>query len=213
MASELDICNLALQHLGESRVTSTLDTGDKPSRTCATNYPHARDEVLALAPWACAKNYVEIPLVSPSQPSPKWQAAYLLPLDFVRLVEVGGISAWHPSDKFDRMGNLLYVGKGEPNENAAETLGIEYISRGTDADRFDPLLVEAISVKLAMKMARTLTGSDGKARELREELERVIMPQARTANAAQLYTGANNPLTKRLSKSLFGPLGRISDEY
>ena len=186
MASELDICNLALQHLGESRITSTLDTGDKPSRTCAINYPHARDEVLALAPWACAKTYAELDLAEPDLPSPKWKAVYQLPSDLLRLVEVAGLNAWHPSDHFDRMGGLLYVGRGEPLEDPPETIGIEYIWRQTDATAFDPLLVEAISVKLAMKMARTLTGSDGKARELREELERVIMPQARTANAAQI---------------------------
>jgi hypothetical protein len=203
MASETDICNLALQHLGESQINSILDTGDKVSRTCAVNYGQARDEALQTAPWSCAKKQAALSKLA-DEPLYKWSAAYQLPSDFIRLVEIAGCNAWSQSEYFDRMGSKLYLGRGDwdGTEEDADTVNIEYIFRQSDTTVFDPLLVECLALILAMKMARTLTGSDSKAQALREEYERVVLPRARTLNASQLYTGKNHPLKQQLRRSV-----------
>ncbi|GAA5120679.1 hypothetical protein JIN84_05885 [Luteolibacter yonseiensis] len=201
MPSPTDIANLALQHLGESRITSITDTGDKVSRTCGLNYPQARDEALQTAPWTCAKAQATLTRLSQA-PLHKWKAAYQLPVDFIRLCEVGGGGAWFPSEYFDRMGSRLVLGRGD--DETPVTLDIEYIFRQEDTSTYDPLLVECLALLLASKMARTLTGSDSKAQALRDEYERVALPRARTLNAQQIYSGKNHPLRQMLGRSVLG---------
>jgi hypothetical protein len=201
MPTETEIANYALQHLGESQINSLYDTGDKVSRTCGLCYPQARDEVLSMAPWSCAKKATTLSRIA-GDTGTKWLAAYQLPTDLIRLVSIAGANAWMPTEYFDRMGGVLYVGSPLATADSETVLSIEYVSRQDDASQFDPLLVEAIACKMAMKMAKTLTGSDGKAKELREEYERVILPHARTVNATQLYTGKNNTVMQRLKRSL-----------
>ena len=201
MPSETAIANLALQHLGETSIISLDDTGDKTSRVCGITYPQARDEALQTAPWSCAKKQAAISKLADA-PLYKWAAAYQLPADFIRLVELDGADAWEPTEYFDRMGDQLMTGNADSDADVADAIPIEYIFRQTDATKFDPLLVECIALIMAMKMARSLTGSDTKAAQLREEYERVVLARARTLNATQIYTGKNHPILKRLGRSL-----------
>lgn len=209
MASETDISNFALQHLGQSQIASSLDTVDKESRLCALNYPQARDEVLAAAMWSCAKRSGTLSKL-PESPAYKWGAAYQLPTDFIRLVEIEGQTAWTQTEFFDRQGDLLLINRG--GEDGPCSLNIEYISRLEDASRYDASLVEAIAIKLASKLARSLTGSESRAMELRKEYEQVILPNARTIHAAQLYSGKNHPLRQIMQRNfLRGGFGESPD--
>lgn len=200
MPSPTEIANLALQHLGESQIISIDDTGDKVSRTCKVNFAQARDEALQSAPWSCAKKQVALSRRAEA-PLYKWSAAYQLPSDFIRLIEIDGQDAWMPNEYFDRVGDQILVGRGDYSDPEASLI-IEYIFRQEDTTQYDPLLVDCVAMKLAMKMARTLTGSDGKAQQLREEYEKVTLPGARTLNAQQLYSGKNHPVRAMLRRSL-----------
>lgn len=210
MPSETEIANLALQHLGESPIIALTDTGDKTSRTCAVNFAQARDEALQTAPWSCAKKQVALSRLAQA-PLFKWAAAYQLPGDFIRLLEIDGLNAWLPAEYFDRHGDTLVMGRGTDADEAADTVNIEYIFRQTDTSRFDPLLVECVAMNLAMKMARTLTGSDSKGQQLREEYERIVLPRARTLNAQQIHSGKNHPVRSMLRRSLLNRARQAGD--
>lgn len=212
MPSATDIANLALQHLGESRISDIGATDDKVSRTCGLNYPQARDEVLQAVPWSCAKTQTTLSklLVAPLY---KWKAAYQLPADFIRLCAIEGHCAWWPSERFDRMGGKLMVGENWWNEEeSSDTINIEYIFRQEDTSTFDPLLVECIALLLAAKMARTITGSDSKAQSLLEQYERVTLPRARTLNAQQIYSGVNHPIQRQILKRGLGDASHVGYE-
>jgi len=201
MPSETDIANLALQHLGESRINSIEDTGDKVSRTCKVNFSQARDEALQSARWGCAKTQTALSKIS-AAPLYKWRAAYHLPSDFIRLIEIEGEDAWTPKEYFDRQGKTLLIGRGcDEDEDMPETINIEYIRREEDTTFFDPLLVESMAMLLAMKCARALTGSDSKQAELRKEYEQVVLPRAMTLNAQPINSGANHPIRQIMMKS------------
>lgn len=203
MPTETEIANLALQHLGESRINAIDDDGDKVSRTCKVNFAQARDEALQSARWACAKKFARLSMLA-EMPMVNWSAGYQLPDDFLRLIEINGVDAWMPMEFFDRFGDTLVTGRGGSGYDidGADTLVITYIHRLTDCTRFDPLLVDVVSMLLAMKCARTLTGSDSKAAELRREYETIVLPRALMANAAPFYSGKNNPLRQILNKSV-----------
>lgn len=198
MSSETDIANQALAYLGEAKVSSINDTSSKQARACATSYAQARDEVLRSARWSCAKKMQSLSKLV-TAPVYKWTAAYQLPSDFIRLCEIEGEYAWVPREWFDIQGRQLMLGLND--EEAPDDIGIEYISRVTDTTLFDPLLVEAVALKLAAKVARELTGSDNKAAQLLEEYERVVLPKALTIDAQQRHSGENHPIMKILSRS------------
>jgi hypothetical protein len=201
MPSETDIANLALQHLGESRINSIEDTGDKVSRTCRVNFAQARDEALQCARWGCAKTQAALSKLA-TAPLYKWRAAYQLPADFIRLIEIEGEDAWTPKEYFDRQGNKLLIGRGcDEDEDMPDSINIEYIRREEDTTIYDPLLVECMAMLLAMKCARALTGSDSKQAELRREFEQVVLPRAMTLNAQPINSGANHPVRQIIAKS------------
>lgn len=199
MASPTDIANLALQHLGESRINDISDPNDKVSRTCMVNFAQARDEALQSARWGCAKKQALLSRLA-DRPLYKWTGAYQLPADFLRLSEIQGTDAWLPAEYFDIQGGQLLLGPGDCQDDPS-SIAIEYVARISDTSKFDPLLVECVAILLAIKCARTLTGSDSKGAELRGEYERVTLPRAVTVNSQQVYAGHNHPIRRILRKS------------
>lgn len=200
MPSPTEICNLALLHIGETSIISLTEDTDKTTRVCATAYPQARDEALQSAPWPCAKRQTVLSRLADS-PEYGWSGAYQLPNDFLRLVEIQGCNAWGQTEYFDRMGDKLVTSPGWYSDDPAATIKIAYIAKLEDSTMFDPLLVECMAIILAMKIVRSLTGSDTKASQLRQEYEQVILPRAMMVTFGQLYSGANHPIRKQLNSS------------
>lgn len=200
MPSPTDICNFALLHIGETSIISLTEDTDKTTRVCATAYPQARDEALMTAPWPCAKRQETLSRLS-ADPAFTWASAYQLPNDFLRLTVIASCNAWDQTEYFDRQGDKLMLKNGWFTDDEASTINIEYIHRLEDSTKFDPLLVECIAIILAMKIVRSLTGSDTKAAQLRQEYEQVILPRATSVNFSQLYSGKNHPIRKMLNSS------------
>ena len=74
MASEVEICNLALARLGDAATVVSIDPpeGSAQAEHCAMFYPMARDTLLAQHPWGFAQRRV--------RPA-RLAAGYLLPDD------------------------------------------------------------------------------------------------------------------------------------
>ena len=60
MASEVEICNLALARLGDAATVVSIDPpeGSAQAEHCAMFYPMARDTLLAQHPWGFAQRRV-----------------------------------------------------------------------------------------------------------------------------------------------------------
>ena len=56
MASEVDICNLALAHLGDSATVASINPpeGSAQAEMCQRFYPIARDSLLEMHNWGFA---------------------------------------------------------------------------------------------------------------------------------------------------------------
>ncbi len=199
MATITDIANYALGHIGERRITSIDDTANKASRTCSVHYAQARDEVLASHRWSSAKRQANLSALTDT-PVFKWSYAFALPSDFIRLMEVEGQDAFDPQQWYDIQGRTLYLNETF-SESDGTTVAIEYISRVADPTFFDPLLIEAISIKLAAKIAKTMSGSDSKAGELIQEYERIVAPKAKTVDAQQRNSNENSPVRRLMQTS------------
>ena len=142
--SEVEICNLALGELGVDPITSLTDDTSKRAQECNRKYGPSRDSILQSHDWHWARKRVALNLET-ATPAFGFSYQYSLPVDFLKVVETSpeGMT-------FKITGNVL-----ECNETAVKIL---YVARITDPSAFSPLFVDALTFKLAERMAKSLTG-------------------------------------------------------
>ena len=88
MASEVEICNLALAHLGDDATIASIDPpeGSAQAEHCARFYAIARDSLLQMHNWNFASKRVA--LAGVNMPYTMWAYAYACPGDMMVAVSV-----------------------------------------------------------------------------------------------------------------------------
>ena len=155
MASVIDLCNKALDKLGQGAITSLSDN-TKSARVCDRSWPLVRDQVLRDHPWNFA---VKRSVLAASETAPAWgfSAQFPLPADCLRLIEVRDLSTGE-----------YQVEDGHIHANAT-VLYIRYIKRVTDPNVYDSLFVDTAATRLAAEMCEAFTQSTQKKQALFEE--------------------------------------------
>ncbi|WP_186425094.1 hypothetical protein [Cupriavidus metallidurans] len=183
MASEVDIANLSLGHLGDEATVASLypPEGSAQADHCARFYPIARDSLLELHTWGFSTTRIKLALLSSGWP--EWDYAYAQPNDMLNSIAVlppdaiddysapplagycnvplsaGG--AYVPqaySCETDDQGNqLIYT--DQPNAV------LRYTKRVTDVTKFSPLFVTTLSWHLASMLAGPIIKGDVGAAE------------------------------------------------
>src|SRR5690606_36381904 len=90
MASEVEICKVALGHLGDTATVASLDPpeGSAQAEHCARFYPIARDALLSMHTWGFATR--RIALAQLGEAPVGWHYAYALPTDALDILAVMG---------------------------------------------------------------------------------------------------------------------------
>lgn len=195
MASEVEICNLALGHLGDEANISAITPPDGSAQAdyCHQFYPIARDEVLSRHPWSFATRRVALALLSTTELPAEWAYAYSRP----NCIEVLGV---YPPGTTTTTTGLIFdeqeFASRQPNYPfVQETLSdgtqviftnveyatAKYIARVTNTGVFQPLVVTAIARLLASHLAGpVIKGERGAkiAAEHRKLFETVDLPLA-----------------------------------
>lgn len=155
MSSVIDLCNKALDKLGQGAITSLSD-GTKSSRLCDRTWPLVRDQVLRDHPWNFA---VKRATLAASETAPDWgfTAQFPLPSDSLRLIEVRDLST---GEYQVENGHILAD---------ATVLYVRYIARITDPNVYDSLFVDTASTRMAFEMCEAFTQSNQKKQALFEE--------------------------------------------
>lgn len=169
MADETSICNLALGRIGDERIIS-MDDASQSARYCKLFYSQTRDEVLRSHPWNFAIRRDTLTALA-STPPFGWDYQYQIPSDLLRLLQFNGWDAWEPLDLYE-----IESGKLLTDESTAQ---IRYIFQITDTTLFDPLFTEALSLKLASKLSRPLTGTQALGEAILGEYQKMTAPLAR----------------------------------
>ncbi len=167
MASDIDICNLALLRLGTRSSISALTEGSTEANACALAYPIVRDTLLAQHRWSFATRRVA--LADLGNPPDNWAFRYAYPPDCLHARALhppappqptGGPPAvdatslpFEVSADCDASGNPIRIVLAD--QPGAELV---YTARITTAAQFDAGFVEALSWTLAAELAITLTG-------------------------------------------------------
>lgn len=181
MASEVDICNLALSHLGDNATVASIDPpeGSAQAEHCARFYPSARDSLLEMHHWKFATRRATLALLDVDSWS--WSYAYAKPAGVLKMLAVlpAGATSDAASVDFDMeatdAGALLILSN---TENASA----RYIAYVTDTTLFSPLFSLALSWQLAGLLAGPLLKGDAGAAEAKRC---AAMAQSYLAKAAE----------------------------
>lgn len=174
MASQTDICNIALQKLGAGKIAS-LSEDSRIARACNIAYTHCLESELRAHPWRFA---IQRASLAEDATAPDWgkDAAYELPSDFLRLLSP------YPEDNLNSLdyeieGRKIYSDLGSP-------LYIRYVGQVTDTSLMDPTFREVLACRMAIQMCEDLTQSNAKAATIQVQYEKAIK-EARRANAIE----------------------------
>ena len=183
MASDVDICNLALAQLGDSASVQSINPPDQSAQAahCARFYPVARDALLEMHTWGFAT--VRVPLAQVANPFPQWQYAYATPADALNYLEILDPAAQDDySVGLQMAGTLPYpvqtgVGIYTPRPFQVESINgqevilthqanalLRYTRAVSDTAEFSPLFVQGLATLLASHLAGpVLKGAEGRA--------------------------------------------------
>lgn len=205
MASEVDICNLALSHLGDTATVASIDPpeGSAQAEHCARFYPQARDALLGMHSWGFATRRAKLAeLVNDWE---QWRYAYAKPADCVTVLavldvgsmgdfqvnvgaplnDVRGFISNTPQDftcEIDAQGQEVIF------TNQEDAMA-RYIVRTTDTTRFPQLFIMALSHMLASMLAGPIIKGDAGKAESKAQMQ---LAMQYVAMAVQADVGQQN---------------------
>lgn len=211
MASSVDICNLALGHLGDSATVASIDPpeGSAQAQHCARFYPIAVNSLLEMASWSFATKRAYLAEVENAWPM--WVYAYAAPSDMVNAISV------LPKDAMDDYSETLVPAFDQPwpqgycpppvsaiytpqpfamEVNSAgqqviltnvPTAVLRYTSLVQDTAKFTPLFTAALAWYLASMIAGPLLKGDVGAAESKRCLQmfQAVEAMAESSDANQ----------------------------
>ena len=184
MASEVDICNLALGHLGDNATVASINPpeGSAQAEHCKRFYPIARDSLLEMHNWNFAMR--RIALTQVEQNWTEWQYAYTLPSDCLNPISVLPPDAYDdyatrfvPTDTpywSHNYSPVTAAGRYVPQPFSIETTSegihnlftnvenavLRYSAYVTDTTEFSPLFIVTLSWHLASMLAGPVIKGD-----------------------------------------------------
>jgi hypothetical protein len=152
MASAVDICNLALAHIGDEAAVSSIDPADGSAQAglCARFYPVARDVLVSKFAWSWAQKRAVLAELTTAPGD--WAYAYALPADFNRalaVIDAAGAEVDFVLETDEDGVSAIYTN--------LEGAMLRYAARVTDTSKFSSLFVSALSWLLASYLAGPIT--------------------------------------------------------
>lgn len=192
MPSTVDICNLALMHIGTGTSIASLSEQSAEARICARSYETAKDAVLRDHNWNFATKFLS--LADIGTPPEGWAYRYQYPNDCIKAIAVHqGANA---NSKNSTLNSFRVITQSDLGSKAIicnlSPATLEYVARVENPEIFDPLFTEALSLRLSSLIAFTLTGKT-RLRNDALKLYDEILSSARFADAQE---GQSSDLTE-----------------
>ena len=165
MASQIQICNLALRHIAEQPINA-LDEGSEPPNVLSDIFDLVYKEELRGYPWRWASTTAELSEISSETP-PDFAYVHQLPADYLQMQKildlVTGQSLFNIWDeyygKYTLRQNEYEVREGKLYSNWSD-IYIKYTKLITDYSKLDPSFVVALSWRLAFEIGPSITARD-----------------------------------------------------
>lgn len=207
MLTKTTIANNALAYLAAGTITDILDTLDEKARTIKAVFDTVAQEVMRSHRWNCCIKRVQLSRLS-EVPIKYGEFGYLykyqLPSDSLRFLDLNG-EPWNAKTEF-----LTVEGREIFTDDTVAY--IRYVAHIEDVSRWDVLMADAVSIKLAMRIARRIT-KDGISGESLNGLYRQAIAEAMRIDAMEVGSGENRPLERIINNSPLVHAGYQSGEY
>jgi hypothetical protein len=181
MASVIDICNMALDHIEQDNI-GALDEGSNEADICSKFYDQARKYCLRSHFWNIADKTEALALSGESVLG--FDFAYSMPAKCLLAREIIPQSGVAPATKINFKKVLNQTGTEFLIVTNEASAFLNYTYDLENSELFDEMFVNALSYLLASYIAKKLTGSDSKARELRQVYLDMVS-YARTVDALE----------------------------
>jgi hypothetical protein len=158
VASEIDIYNLALSHLGDSANISSTTERSAQAEHCVRFYPIARDSLLEMHNWSFATRRVQ-PALLAEDIDTAWTYAYAAPTGIIKPIAVVTPGTTDTAESEPYVMETLSSGVIVIYTNV-ETAVLRYTTRVTDTTKYTPLFVDALSWLLASYLAGPVIKGD-----------------------------------------------------
>lgn len=180
MATDVEICNVALSRVGIDQYIEDL-TDPKPSAvSCNLHLPLSRREMLSSFLWPFAMTARQLALVD-DVTVPGWTYVYRYPVDCLYAREItdeGGArffrAAWEQHD-YNPMVRVPFNVMSDPDTDGAKIIATDmnlaylwYTKDVTDPNQLTPLFRDALSWKIAAEVALALRADAQRARYAQE---------------------------------------------
>ena len=165
MATEVDICNLALSRLGDTADVLAISPPEASPQAvyCARFYPVARDSLLERHAWGFATQHVTLSELV-SNGARGWAHAYATPTNLVRAIDVLRQNDREPQDyALERSADGSVVLLTDVPDAV-----LRYTQRVTNTAQFSPLFIDALAWLLASYLAGPLLKGDAGAAMARQ---------------------------------------------
>ena len=194
MATEVDICNLALAHLGDDATIATIKPpeGSAQAEKAARFYPIARDSLLEMHTWNFASKRGALALTTVTLD--QWEYAYQAPADLMTPVAIISPSAQNdyatrmsagdtPGGITSNYAPTIVAGQYSPQQFAVEGAYIytnqenavlRYQAYVTDPTLFSPLFINTLSWHLASMLAGPVIKGDQGAAEAKRCTQTIL---------------------------------------
>ena len=169
MASEVQICNMALIKIGSTRNIDSLDEQTREARYCKQLFEPVRDAVLREWDWNFATALAELTPVD--TPAFGYSYAYELPNGCLKARRLS-----IPAAVFRIVGSQLHTNQ--------ETAALEYTKRIADPNLFDVSFVMALAARMAAELAEPVAKSSTKNQTMWTEYLNALQA-ARTADSSE----------------------------
>lgn len=192
MASDVDVCNLALGLLGDEATVSSIDPpeGSAQAEHCARFFSIARTVLLESHDWSFAtKRRV---LAETGTPPDSWGFSYALPTDCIRAIAV-----LNPESTDDTAGQDFEIETDSTGTKLiytnVEEATLRYTRLVTDMTKYTPLAVNALARLLAFYLAGpVIKGREGMAvaKDMMKTYREIDLPQAAKSDARSRQSNA-----------------------
>lgn len=186
------VCNLALAHIGEWQIED-IYKDSQIERLCRLHLPQVRRSLLRLHPWNFAIRRVELPY-STQENVFGFTRRYSLPSDYLQLLTLSG-----DKEGCQRIDRFKVEGQAVLCDSPRAFL--EYVADVSCSEFWSTDFIECVTYKLAARLANPLGAGRGKAGEMMQQLEQLVLSRSLTNNAWEDQSAENNPLEEMISNS------------
>lgn len=182
MISQVDICNLALTHIGKASISS-LDEASEPARKCKLIYSISRDAVLRASTWKFATKVEALAEIS-GETLLGWDYLYKEPSTclFVRKIYNEATVGLPDPQEFKQLLSPLTSQKAIAAK--IEQAYAEFTNRVTDPNLYDTSFIKALSYLLASELAQPLTGDLAMGKRMLDVYS-VMIDEAQLTNGSE----------------------------